>query len=246
MEETLDFITFSSSWWRWERAGQYHAMPKKKWASDRLLWNFLVGPWWPHSTTYHSKLFLKMSEKSLHRTLGISSSRNVSYYCEYSNLKALHSLWVALPPHTNGSAAPQGRASVSTSWVLGRFPRNWDCVSQRVPPSSLCPGSATLHLWFQRVMKLRKMGEAKGEIFSTWRAIPGSFLRPWAWISRSWYQRVSWSPTNPNVALASKDPLASAGNIRDSGSTPGWGRFPWRRKLHPTQYSCLENPMDCP
>lgn len=64
-----------------------------------------------------------MSEKSLHRTLGISSSTNVSYYCEYSNLfalgqevlceelpcwrkpeKALHSLWVALPPHTNGIA----------------------------------------------------------------------------------------------------------------------------------------------
>lgn len=198
MEGSLDFITFSSSWWRWERAGQYHAMPKK-WASDRLLWNFLVGHCWPHRTTHHSRLFLKMSEKSLHRTLGISSSTNVSYYCEYSNLfalgqevlceelpcwrkpeKALHSLWVALPPHTNGIAAPQGRASVSTSWVLGRFPRNWDCVSQRVPPSSLCPRSATLHLWFQLVMKLRKMGEAKGEIFSTWRAIPGSFLRLWA------------------------------------------------------------------
>ena len=30
-----------------------------------------------------------MSEKSLHRTPGMSSSRNVSYYCEYSNLLAL-------------------------------------------------------------------------------------------------------------------------------------------------------------
>lgn len=88
VERSLDFITFSSSWWRWEMARQYHATPKK-WVSDRLSQNFLVGHWWPHRTTYHSRLFLKMSEKSLHRTPGMSSSRNVSYYCEYSNLLAL-------------------------------------------------------------------------------------------------------------------------------------------------------------
>ena len=29
----------------------------------------------------------------------------------------------------------------------------------------------------------------------------------------------------------------------DPGSIPGSGRFPWRRKWNPLQYSCLENPM---
>jgi len=33
-------------------------------------------------------------------------------------------------------------------------------------------------------------------------------------------------------------------NAGDSGSIPGLGRFPWRRKCQPLQYSCLENPMD--
>lgn len=204
VERSLDFITFSSSWWRWETARQYHAMPKK-WVSET---HFSENGFSEEKkftelssrSTYHSRLFLKMSEKSLHRTPGISSSRNVSYYCEYSSLlalghrevlceelpcgrkpdNALHSLWVALPPHTNGIPAPRGRESVSTSWVLGRFPRNWDCVSQRAPPSLLCPGSATFYLRSQLVMKLRKMGEGGGEGFSTWRAKPGPFFRPWA------------------------------------------------------------------
>ena len=40
------------------------------------------------------------------------------------------------------------------------------------------------------------------------------------------------------------DGKASAYNAGDLGSIPGWGRFPWRRKCNPLQYSCLENPMD--
>ena len=37
---------------------------------------------------------------------------------------------------------------------------------------------------------------------------------------------------------------ASAGDIRDSGSTPGSGRPPGGGNGNPLQYSCLENPMD--
>ena len=37
---------------------------------------------------------------------------------------------------------------------------------------------------------------------------------------------------------------ASAGDERDAGSTPGWGRSPGEENGHPLQYSCLENPMD--
>ena len=33
-------------------------------------------------------------------------------------------------------------------------------------------------------------------------------------------------------------------NAGDSGSIPGWGRFPLRRACNPLQYSCLENPAD--
>ena len=36
---------------------------------------------------------------------------------------------------------------------------------------------------------------------------------------------------------------ANVGHIRDIGLIPGLG-IPWRRAWQPTQYSCLENPMD--
>ena len=31
-----------------------------------------------------------------------------------------------------------------------------------------------------------------------------------------------------------KNPPANAGNMGDTGSIPGWGRFSWRRKWQPT------------
>ena len=46
------------------------------------------------------------------------------------------------------------------------------------------------------------------------------------------------------VALAVKNPPASAGHIRDKGLIPGWGRSPGGGHDNALQYSCLENPMD--
>ena len=37
---------------------------------------------------------------------------------------------------------------------------------------------------------------------------------------------------------------ANAGDIRDVGLTPGWGRSPGGGHGNPLQYSCLENPID--
>ena len=44
------------------------------------------------------------------------------------------------------------------------------------------------------------------------------------------------------VALVVKNPLTNAGDIRDMGSVPGWGRSPEGGHGNPLQYSCLENP----
>ena len=41
-----------------------------------------------------------------------------------------------------------------------------------------------------------------------------------------------------------KNPLASAGDIRDVGSIPGLGRFPGGGLGNPLQYFCLENLME--
>ena len=40
-----------------------------------------------------------------------------------------------------------------------------------------------------------------------------------------------------------KNPLANAGDVRDSSSIPGLGRSPGGGNGTPLQYSCLENPM---
>ena len=41
-----------------------------------------------------------------------------------------------------------------------------------------------------------------------------------------------------------KNLLVNEGNIKDTGSIPGWGRPPGGRHGNPLQYCCLENPMD--
>ena len=44
------------------------------------------------------------------------------------------------------------------------------------------------------------------------------------------------------VAPVVKNPPANAGDVRDTGSVPGWGRSPGGGHGNPLQYSCLENP----
>ena len=43
--------------------------------------------------------------------------------------------------------------------------------------------------------------------------------------------------------LVVKNQPANVGDIRDTGSIPGWGRFPGGGHGNPLQYSCLENPI---
>ena len=46
------------------------------------------------------------------------------------------------------------------------------------------------------------------------------------------------------VALVVKNWPDDAGDIREAGLIPGWGRSPGRGHGNPLQYSCLANPMD--
>ena len=46
------------------------------------------------------------------------------------------------------------------------------------------------------------------------------------------------------VVLVVKNLTVNARDIREAGSIPGSGRFPWRRHGNPLQYCCVENPMD--
>ena len=46
------------------------------------------------------------------------------------------------------------------------------------------------------------------------------------------------------VALVVKNPPANAGDARDVGSIPGWGKYFGGGHGNPLQCSCLRNPMD--
>ena len=52
---------------------------------------------------------------------------------------------------------------------------------------------------------------------------------------------LTWSS---QVALVLKNLPANAGDVRDTGLIPGWGRSPRGGNGTPLQNSCLENPMD--
>ena len=47
-------------------------------------------------------------------------------------------------------------------------------------------------------------------------------------------------PGDPSV----KNSPTDAGDERGVGLITGLGRFPWRKKWQPLQYSCLENSME--
>ena len=49
-------------------------------------------------------------------------------------------------------------------------------------------------------------------------------------------------PAGTSVVV--KNPSANAGDRRDTGLIPGWGRSPGGGHGNPLQYSCLESPMD--
>ena len=46
------------------------------------------------------------------------------------------------------------------------------------------------------------------------------------------------------LGLVVKNLPGKAGDIRDKGLIPGFGRSPGEGNSKPLQYSCLENPMD--
>ena len=46
------------------------------------------------------------------------------------------------------------------------------------------------------------------------------------------------------VSLMVKNPSANAGDVKDTGSIPGWGRIRRGGNGNPLQDSCLENPMN--
>ena len=65
--------------------------------------------------------------------------------------------------------------------------------------------------------------------------------KSWTWLSDFHFHRELGAC---QVVLVVKNPLASAGNLRNMGSIPGSGRPPGGGHGNPLQYSCLENPMD--
>ena len=71
--------------------------------------------------------------------------------------------------------------------------------------------------------------------------------KPWSsWLEITWdffFNRKLWGAAS-HVAPVVKNSPANAGDTRDTGSVPGWGRSPGEWNGNPLRYSCLGNPLD--
>ena len=63
-----------------------------------------------------------------------------------------------------------------------------------------------------------------------------------SWICRTYAAAVGHGASQ--VMLVIKSPPANAGDLKNVGSVPGWGRSHRAGHGSPFQYSCPENPMD--
>ena len=74
-------------------------------------------------------------------------------------------------------------------------------------------------------------------------SLPPSHLGSPMWVLSNKHIFTSIHQASP-VSASGTEPTAKAGNERDAGSIPGWGRSPGGEHFNPLQYSFLENPMD--
>ena len=65
-----------------------------------------------------------------------------------------------------------------------------------------------------------------------------------AFVLKSALSEISIATVASQVTLVVKNLSANAGDIRDVGLIPGWGRPPGGGHGSPLQSSCLENPVD--
>ena len=135
------------------------------------------------------------------------------------------SLWSVLVwPFSASSSSPAGCVTVAwhtLKWEgWGRAKPDWLPLASRPHETnaSLAPESLTV-----------------------WPSLPtGPFLLPA--ISLHFYFPLL--NVASQVMLVVKNPPANAGDVRDSGSIPGWERILGGGHGNPLQYSCLENPTD--
>ena len=92
------------------------------------------------------------------------------------------------------------------------------------------------------------------QMLAIWSPVPLPFLKPawYSWFTYCW--RLSWRILSITLLVCEmnaivwnfpggSDSRASAYNVGDPVSIPGWWRSPGEGNGNPLQYSCLENPM---
>ena len=81
-------------------------------------------------------------------------------------------------------------------------------------------------------------------LFLYGRKIESGALQECLYPSRSAFSQRCRLVRTSQVAPVVKNPAANAGDAKDVGSIPGWGRSPGGGNDNPLQYSCRENSLD--
>ena len=146
------------------------------------------------------------------------------------------------------SLCPMGLYDEGRLW--GRLPeaQAGSAPGLQQPPPTLKGVSTNRSLWAGPPQQL--------QMENSWLALGQSTVtsprpRETHWFSTNQnFKNNGWATERPSsirasqVALLVKNLPANAGEPRDAGSTPRWGRSPGGGNGNPLQYSCLENPMD--
>ena len=105
--------------------------------------------------------------------------------------------------------------------------------------------------WITNKDLLYRTGNSARWYVADWMGVEcgGGWIHVYVWLSPFTETiralLISYRPIRASqVALVAKNPPANAGDVRDAGSIPGWGRSPGGEPGNPPQYSCLENPTD--
>ena len=164
----------------------------------------------------------------------------------FSSVQSVSPVWLFATPWT---AARQASLSITNSWS----PPKLMCIESVMPSN---------HLIFCRPLLLLPSIFPSIRVFSNESALRIRWPKYWSFsfsispsnghLSNEHLTNWCIQPFFPGpyyvsvivVVLVVKNPLANAGDVRDTGLIPGSGRSLGEGNGKPLQYSGLENPMD--
>ena len=173
--------------------------------------------------------------------IGTTGTRQWSWLLHGGSLGS--PIWKDMEPHGSLGLSFQFCPSLTPFWHLAREPARLE---------STCPRPKCTDTWLSSLTDLNTISSLPERSKTSLQCaqLPWNSIHAKQWLFSfflffflGYFLNLFFHWTS-QVALVVKNSPANAGDIRDMGSIPEWGRSPGRGHGNLFQYSCLENPMD--